>query len=631
MKLLLARLKEKDATEDGNTLFLFLVFVAIVIFVSSLSYFSDDLFQENIGEVSFLFLTTFLNPFYILLFFFPFLYLLFRIFPRVVFKCLLFLLVGTLFTYLFIEKQIYSQFKFHINSFIIKILRQKGALQVLGIGVWEIIGMILVVAAGFLLSWAIYSLISKSNIPIWWGMKLKGKIRKIAFILLILIVYLSDKTTFAWFLFNKKPTVYLLSQKVPLYIPAQGGKVFKDLGFDVPESKMPSIKFSRKQVRYPLQPFKSSNDGTQTLPNIILLMSDALRPDMISPEIMPKTHQFKEEKTESYENHYSGSNGTSQALFTMFYGLPSRYMDFFSRAEVSPVLIDALLANNYRLELLSSKSLGWLGTDQVVFFKVRDHVKDELDHDSIKSDMMVTDLAIKTLDDHNQNDSRPLFMMLFLDATHLPHFRHKKYKKFQPDKTSIIFDPSNSDDLVGGFNQYKNACNFADHMFDKVLKKLEQIGYLENSVIYITSDHGSEKYEHGHWGHASAFTNEQLIVPSLLYYPGSRPKKIHRMTSHADISVTFLEFMGETYKPEFHSLGQSLFNLTPREYIIADGLANRVLIDESYKIDYTPFEGISYYKVTRANDQPVNNRDEIIALYTPKILRMFDDFQKFLK
>ena len=64
---------------------------------------------------------------------------------------------------------------------------------------------------------------------------------------------------------------------------------------------------------------------------------------------------------------------------------------------------------------------------------------------------------------------------------------------------------------------------------------------------------------------------------------------------------------------------------------MAGGVANRVLIDDHYKIDYTPFELVSYYKVTDFEDKPVDNPDQVITEYTPKILMMFNIFQKFLK
>lgn len=623
--------RKRATIDNGYTLFLYLLLVSMVVFLTSLIYFREDFFNENSVEVVYSLITTFLNPFYIFLILFPVFYLIYRLLPGAGFKAFLFAVSGVFFTYLVIEKMVYDQFRFHINSFVLKILQQKGALQVLGIGTLEITAIITSVILFAVFSWAGYFVLGKSSLPSHLGEKLKGGGRKLLLVLLVLLVFLIDKTIFAWYLYNKKPSVYVITNQIPLYMPSQGGKFFRKMGFEPAVAKQPSLDFSLKQIKYPLEPYQTGIKPGQKLPNIIILLSDALRPDMITPEIMPNLHRFKQQHVISYDNHYSGSNGTSQGLFTLFFGLPSRYMSFFSKAEVSPVFFDALLQNDYQLELLSSKSLGWLGTDEVVFFKVRDYIRDELDHSSVKSDKMITDLALEELEAHQPEQDGPLFLFVFYDSTHLPHFYDQRFEKFKPHKTSVLFNPKKKEDRVRGLNQYKNAANYVDSQMGRIVEKLEKEGYLENSVIYISSDHGSEKYEKGYWGHASAFTNEQLQVPSLLYYPGATPQNVTRLTSHADVGVTLMELMGETYNKEHHSLGQSLMDDSTRDYIIADGLANRVLIDDHYKIDYTPFEGISYYKVTDADDNPVENPDEIIAAYTPKILKMFDDLQRFLR
>lgn len=622
--------KKNAVRDNGYTLFLFFCAISLVVSISSVTYFRDDLFANRVLEILFSILTTFLNPLYILLFLFVPFYILFRILPRFLFKPFLFVLSGSFFTYLYVEWLVFNQFKFHTNSFVLRILQQPDALEVLGIGALEITLMSLAVLAGTAASWVMYRLISWSPLPVWVSRILRGKLRKLGLVLLLFVIFTADKTAYAWYLYTKNATVYLLANDIPLYIPAQAGTVFENLGLKVPESNKPSLKILKSRVKYPLKPYQTTVKDPKKLPNIILLMADALRPDMIDPEIMPVTHRFATEKSVRYHRHFSGSNGTTQALFTMFYGLPSRYMDFFSRAEVSPVFFDALLQNNYQLTLLSSKSLGWLGTDHLVFFRVKDYIQDDLHVNSITSDEMVTRRALKTIDNHSRQQDRPLFLMVFYDSTHLPHFTDKRYKKFLPDDPSLVFNVRSESDRMKGMNEYRNAANFVDDQFAKLLDRLERGGYMENSVIYITADHGSEKYEHGHWGHASAFTNEQLMVPSILHIPGGRPGNVNRLTSHADLTVTLMELMGETYDPGLHSLGQSLLDPSPRDYIIADGMANRVLIDGNYKIDYTPFEGISYYKVTDAEDNAIEDPDAVIDQYSPKILKMFDDFQKFL-
>ncbi|MCP4753415.1 MAG: sulfatase-like hydrolase/transferase [Proteobacteria bacterium] len=630
---ILRKVGQTKSRENGYTIFLFLMAVSIAIFLFSLTYLSKDTFQGSLGESLYLFLTVLANPFYIVLLSFPLFYFLYRILPSLVFKLTFFILIGSFFTYLYIDRLVFIQFRFHINSFVLKVLQQEGALQVLGIGKKEISLIVAAVTLCFLITWGIFHLLGKSPLPLRTEKILRGKFRKTGIVLVVFIVFVVDKTIFAWFLYNTKPTVHILAKRTPFYITSQAGRFFKKIGIDPPDKNDvgPSIRFAKKHVKYPLKPYIPSVKANPSRPNIILLMSDALRRDIYNPDVMPNTYEFMNERAVNYSNHFSGSNGTSEGLFSLVYGLPASYMGYFSKAEVSPVLFESLLAHNYQLEISSSKSLGWFGTDQVVFSTVKKYIKDELDPDSIKSDQLVNDYALKAIEEYDPAGDQPLFLMVFYDSPHLPHFHHPDFRKFLPDDTSLIFDPSNEKDRVRGLNEYKNAVNYSDHLFGQLLEKLETKGFLDNSIILFTSDHGSEKYEHGYWGHASAFTNEQLQVPLLLYYPGCQAKTVDRLTSHMDVTVTLLDLIGEAFDAKLHSTGQSLLDPSPREYIIAGGMANRVLIDGRYKIDYTPFEGVSYYTVTDANDRKVPNPDEIIARYTPKILHMFDDFQRFLK
>lgn len=625
------KLVHSSKEANGSTIYLYINLIAVIVFFYSLSFLTHEMLQGGWFESLFLFITVFLNPFYVLLVIFPLIYIAYRLMPGIVFKTTLFLATGIFFIYLLIDKYVFTLFKFHINSFVLKILSQPDVLRVLGIGTIELLMIFVVVALGVIVAWALFILISISSLNIWFQKTFRGKTRKFGVILLILAIFIMDKTTFAWLLHNKSPSIYLLPNKVPFYITAKMSSYFEDMGYKSPETgkNLPAVNMARNQVNYPLTPYQASKVDKTRLPNIFLLISDALRPDMVDPEIMPNTFQFMKSRALQFDNHYSSSNGTTQGLFSLFYGLPFRYMSFFSKGEISPVMIDALISYDYQFNIFSNMDLGWFGTEEVIFFKIREDVNDNL-----RSDDKVTTYTIQAIDTHLKNrDKRPLFLMNFYDAPHLAHFKHPDFKKFVPDDTQLIFDPNNKEDRLKGFNEYKNAANYVDHQLGVVLSKIEQEGLFDNSIIIITSDHGSEKYEHGHWGHASAFTNEQLRVPLIVFYPGIEPGTINRMTSHLDISATLLELLGDTYDKKNHTVGKSIFDETHRDYIIADGAANRVLIDGQYKIDYTPFEGISYYKVTDSNDNPVSNeeKDAILAAYSSKIYKMFEDFQKFLR
>ena len=97
--------------------------------------------------------------------------------------------------------------------------------------------------------------------------------------------------------------------------------------------------------------------------------------------------------------------------------------------------------------------------------------------------------------------------------------------------------------------------NYSDHVVGEFLDVIEKRDLLKNSIIIITSDHGAEFYEHGFWGHNSAFTKAQVMAPFILYLPGKDAKKIDAITSHLDIAPPLLELMGSSTNHDNHSLG----------------------------------------------------------------------------
>lgn len=621
----------KFTTFNGYTLFLFLIFLSQFFFLFSLTYVSKDMFYDNPWENIYLILSTALNPFFIFLAFFPVLYLLSKVLPSKLFTIILSLGVGSAFTLLIVDKIVYSLFKFHLNGFVLKVLQQSDARAVLGVGAKEIILINLMVLGFCLISFFLLAWLQRSSVNSFLAKILRGKTRKLAFILAFLFLFTSEKTVYSWLLFNKHPSVVQLANTIPFYLPARMGRTFEKMGIEPPaEANLPSLNLAKKQIQYPLQAFVPTAKSKRP-PNIFWLVTDSLRYDMISSEVMPYTNSFAAQ-TLRFKNHFSGSNGTANALFSMFYGIPAVYRDYFTSTEISPIFIDALLANAYQIDLLASRDLGWFSTDRIIFFKIKDRIQQNFHGNSEKSDEIVTQKAVEILRDHKNNKNKPLFLMTFFDSPHLPHFKHPKYKKFQPEDTGMIFNPDNLEDRIRGINEYKNAANFIDDQLKQILEKIREWGYLENSIIIITADHGSENFEHGHWGHASAFTNEQLKVPLLLYYPGVKPEKISPYTSHVDLAVTMLALMGEKFDRKNHSTGQSLINLKPRDFIVASGDRNRVLIDPQYKIDYNPLAIIPYYNITDGNDNPTRrDKNKIMATYTTELLAMFEQFKQFLK
>lgn len=91
-----------------------------------------------------------------------------------------------------------------------------------------------------------------------------------------------------------------------------------------------------------------------------------------------------------------------------------------------------------------------------------------------------------------------------------------------------------------------DACirNIDDRIAD-LFKFLEENNLRENTIIWITSDHGEELFDHGSVKHGYTLYDEILRIPMILLYPGG-PKglRIKGQVDLTDILPTTLELLG---------------------------------------------------------------------------------------
>jgi arylsulfatase A-like enzyme len=114
-----------------------------------------------------------------------------------------------------------------------------------------------------------------------------------------------------------------------------------------------------------------------------------------------------------------------------------------------------------------------------------------------------------------------------------------------------------------------------DEKIGDIIDVLEEKGYLENTVIIFSSDHGDAMGDHGHiekWTMYDCVTRIPLIVWAPGRFKGGRV--IESLIQNMDIAPTILELSGETVPETFDAL-----SLTPllngekeklREYVFAE-------------------------------------------------------------
>ena len=130
---------------------------------------------------------------------------------------------------------------------------------------------------------------------------------------------------------------------LPLYFPLQSRRRLAGWGVIDPQRlgelrQLSDLGAAGGQLRYPLSPL-SCRDGASL--NLMVILIDALRPDVIHPELTPTIVDLMRESL-VFRNHWSGGNSSRMGIFSMAYGLPSTYWMAFEGVQRPPILIDEL-------------------------------------------------------------------------------------------------------------------------------------------------------------------------------------------------------------------------------------------------------------------------------------------------
>lgn len=106
---------------------------------------------------------------------------------------------------------------------------------------------------------------------------------------------------------------------------------------------------------------------------------------------------------------------------------------------------------------------------------------------------------------------------------------------------------------------YDAAVRQLDDLFGDLLAGLDAAGYLENTVVVLTADHGEHLGEQHMLDHQYSIFQPLLRVPLVIYAPGRvEPGRDARPASNFDLFPTLLELTGVAPPPGLHSRARSL-------------------------------------------------------------------------
>lgn len=459
---------------------------------------------------------------------------------------------------------VYQQYRFHINWAMID-LALVGGNEVFTFSVAMMIRMVLlIIVLGVM-----------AAVLVWGATKNRGK--ALWPCVVILTSYLCVNLVNAYSVAQNIKSITVLSDRVPLYYPIRANTFLSRFGLVVLQEEQINRPNVFTAFRYPLN---NVVYGKGENLNVVIVAIDSLRSDVVTPEIMPNLTKIAKGGI-SFQDHYSSGNATRSGIFGLFYGLPPSYWQAALSSSTSPALMNGFIDAGYDIGVFSTATLKRPEFYSTVFSRVRPlRMGSEGSGGVIDRDVE----SIKDFENwlSNRDVNQKFMSFVFLDSVHavaVPESEQLPYKNYWEDINHLELGPDF--DPVPYFNRYKNSAYGADILIGKILDILRDKKLLSNTVVVVTSDHGDEFNDSGlnYWGHNGNFSQAQIKIPLVMYWPGINAQVVKHRTTAYDVSATLLKRVLAAQNPlEDFGVGQDLFDSKPREVFFVGSYSEDAIV-----------------------------------------------------
>lgn len=540
----------------------------------------------------------------------------------------LIVLAGLTHVVLFADRMIHDMYGFHINGFVVDLVLTPGGIAALGATRSTELTVALIVAVLLALQGlAYYWLVARRAA----GSRPLPRVLRWRWLALIIVAMsLSERVAYGFSAVANYQPILFASESYPMYLPMSLRKLAARLGVREAEKTSNGIQLKNSALNYPLKPLNV--DSSVRPPNIVWLVAESLRFDMLDPKIMPQLWDFSQQALR-LEKHYSGGNLTQMGVFSMFYGLYGNYWFPMHAARRSPVLLDVMQQRGYQFSLHTSQRFTYPAFDKTIFVNMNPNDMHALsggepawerDRQNIKDLLAFVD---------RRDETKPFMAYMFFETTHAPYV-------FPPD--TVIAKPYLADlnylttDFTGDIqlikNRYLNASHHVDQQIGHVIAHLKQKNLLDNTVVIVLGDHGEEFMERSRWGHSAEFNRFQTGTPGVIWVPGNKPRVVSGITSHLDIPATLMPLLGVRNPPSDYSLGMDL--LDPgyhREYAVAADWNRLAYMGEKIKVAFSVNAqgGAKRDEVTDGDDHAIADHAQAKREISPAIMEMMQNLTRF--
>jgi uncharacterized protein len=528
---------------------------------------------------------------------------------------------------LFVDTRIFEIFGFHINGFVLNLVTTPGGIESMGGDNATTIYFTLAILGFIILQIFLCRglfLISARK-PFTWIRRPRKLYRYL--LLIFLLCTAGERVAYGLSSIKGYSPVLISSQAFPGYLPCTFRSLAKKLGVKDNSRNNLKVKLSDTALNYPLEKLRIETPARPL--NVVWLVAESWRWDMLDPEITPAAWEFSQ-RSHHFLNHYSGGNGTRMGLFSMFYGLYGPYWFDFLNTRRSPVIMDVLQQQKYQMSMYTSARFSYPEFDKTLFVSIpRDSLHDHNTGQGWQRDREnVTDL-IQYIKKRDQK--RPFMTFMFFESPHARYYFPEESilrKEYLQDFNYATMNLEKDIELIK--NRYINSCHHLDSQFARIIEFLEREDLLNNTIVILTGDHGEEFMEKGRWGHGSTFVEEQIKTPFVLWIPNTGNGSVEKLTSHLDIASTLLPFLGVTNPPEDYSLGFNLLGDQQRPYNIISDWSRICYADPHYKMSI-PLKAAGAFKndLNTKDDVPVRDNEEFMKKHQKTLVKVMRELNRF--
>lgn len=529
-------------------------------------------------------------------------------------------------TLLLIDSQLFYLYRFHLNATLIDMVFDRRVNHIFGLSFseWTLVIIGLIVIASITIA-----LMNKL-----WGIAVKKSFKRkfrYAAIGMIICIFISYSLVFVSLVNNRNE----LSQQTIAY-PFYDELYSRLLPTRSRDATL--AQFGQTLFTQPKQPQRKMYYPQQALQcqpqhklNVLLLVVDSWRADMVNPTVMPWLAQWSQQQWQ-FQQHYSGGNASKAGLFSVFFSIPSHYWDSARQSNAGPILFKAFQNAGYQVNAFMGAKEVLPGALETIFQDIPDHIVIAQGNNPGERDQYLVNQFSEFL---KQPDARkPFFSFLYLVSPHSYCQPQNFAQPFQPAvKHCQRMLLNNSSDPFPYMNRYKNAVQYTDGLLKQVISIIKQKNLDKNTIIIFTSDHGQEFNDNqkNYWEHASNFTDVQTKVPLIIHMPKHKAMQFSHKTSHYDIAPTLLRsVLGCENTISDYSSGKDLRDNASWESLLIGSYVNvAVRYSDRYVVLY-PSGRFSVYDL-QANKRFDEQPNKASIAYAINELRRFYIMKKATK